>query len=393
VRARRGPCPGGRARSATARAMTALGLTALLAGACSSPATPSARPGGSGLGDELVALSFVDHRHGFGISEPQSANGLALPLEVVVTRDGGRSWRAVGPAPGKHALTARFVLHFMDVRNGFLRGSNGLFVTHDGGRTWAFQSLSGRVLAIASAGGRAWVGVTTCPSSPAGGYGGSGCTVGVEVSDDRGRTWAPLAGVPHAAYEGGEVVAESATAADFAAWRPAGPTGTGVLLTTTDGGTRWASAPLPCPDAYQLSGAFAIGGGTLWLACLGQGSGGTEGKVLYRSADAGGHWLAASGYALGGPTRSPGGAPVGSLEGLEAVTSSQAIVLTVNGGVQRSTDGGTTWQTVLPDVSGFRGVLTFADDRFGWVAAYTASASAPGLWHTSDGGAEWASIA
>jgi photosystem II stability/assembly factor-like uncharacterized protein len=386
IRARRGA-----GRHALAPAL--LGALALAAG-CSST------PNGAGSGTEalskqdLVAISFVSPERGFGIAEPQATNGTTIPLELDSTTDGGRRWRSVGPLPGTESAGGKPLMVFTDDRTGFLRGPRGLYVTHDGGRTWALQALAGRVLDLAVAGGRVWVALSTCPAEPEGAAVKQPCSVEAAASDDDGDSFQPLTDLPFAQYEGGQVVAPSKHTAYIATWRPAGTaSGSGELLATDDGGTAWRSLQLPCPAAYQLGGALSLGGNTLWLACLGQGSGGAEGKVLYRSTDGGAGWAAVSSYAVGGATGAPGGAPSGTLEGLEATSPSDAVLLTVNGGLARTVDGGSTWSPAVPDVAGYDGVLAFADPRHGWLAAYTVFSSVPGVWRTTDGSASWRSSA
>ncbi len=60
----------------------------------------------------------------------------------------------------------------------------GLFVTHDGGRTWASAHQPGTVLAIATAGRSAWMVRADCPRH------GRTCALRLLESADGGRAWA-----------------------------------------------------------------------------------------------------------------------------------------------------------------------------------------------------------
>lgn len=70
---------------------------------------------------------------------------------------------------------------------------------------------------------------------------------------------------------------------------------------------------------------------------------------------------------------------------LDAATAGYAIVTVGERGlVQRSTDGGSTWETIESGVPRTLCAVSFADDRTGWAAGHGAL-----ILRTSDGGKSW----
>lgn len=141
-------------------------------------------------GFELGAVDFVDARTGFaGGGLPGYA---ANPFQaVLVTRDGGRSWRTVDrqalsflPIDRQDMVDAT---HGFAATGGCKTGQNfpcggDVLVTNDGGRSW--RATRQGVVQLAAVGAtRAWV-VPDCA--------GIGCDL-MWRTGDAGRTWQPLA--------------------------------------------------------------------------------------------------------------------------------------------------------------------------------------------------------
>lgn len=345
-----------------------------------------------------MAVSFVDATHGFGVYAPQTATN-TLPLQVVETSNSGSTWEIVGPSPvgGTDPTTFPSML-FIDNEDGLVYNSSGLFATHDGGKTWSTVSLPGQVLRVSTSQGSGrqeiWVTYTTCPVSPS----ASPCGAGVDVSANTGRTWKPLV-LPTSPYRQAQVVIGSRGALFLGLWSSAGAeSDPGELLVSNDQGTTWTTHVLPCPVGYRLGGQLSVAPDdtldTVWMVCTGQGSGGMEGVVIYRSEDDGQTWTAESSYELGGPTGVRGGAPGGRIEDLVALASTEALALQVNGGLVLSNDGGATWKMAGTSAmsQGFLGTLDMLDASDGWVAFWITVPGYKGLWHTTDGATTWQEV-
>jgi len=137
-------------------------------------------------------------------------------IGVAATSDGGArftlpvtvsAWPcASNPPAGQVAFGSR--------GDGFLYGP-GLFVTHDGGRTWAAANTLRDVLAVAPLGRSVWLLQARCwPVKPAQ---AQDCPLRMLTSGNGGRTWAPAASQPPASAPGygGSVPVEPAAGRSF----------------------------------------------------------------------------------------------------------------------------------------------------------------------------------
>lgn len=173
---------------------------------------------------------------------------------------------------------------------------------------------------------------------------------GLLVSRDGGRTWLPIG--PSGDAMGIALPPGSETA--YAA-------GHDVFFRTEDAGVTWTTfrAPLPGTDIHGLA-ASAVRSGTFYAYVVGQG--------LFRSDDAGVSWQLA-------------GQPPGSTMSLAAAKQANADVLFAStmDGVQRSRDGGRTWERV-PELGG--AYVSAAD-----AMVYAAAGSM--IFVSTDGGGSW----
>ncbi len=104
--------------------------------------------------NDIRQLTFVDARHGWLFAAPNPAAG-SQASQVLRTSDGGARWDsvAVTDPPGQYTrgglpfVGDKSGLGFSDASTGFatgpgvVAGDTYLYVTHDGGRTWRYQSL------------------------------------------------------------------------------------------------------------------------------------------------------------------------------------------------------------------------------------------------------------
>lgn len=166
--------------------------------------------------------------------------------------------------------------------------------------------------------------------------------------------------------------------------------GRSVLLTTNGGLTVVRRATPGMPRYFGASSVAATSAQGLALLCVGPGFAGGAEKLLYTNPDGGLHWRKA------GAPNSEGDAQAlaGSGSDLVLATASGASWL------DRSTDGGRTWATML----------TYGDGGVGWAdlgfttpsdaVVVHGAADAPGntdgrpgqLLLSSDGGATWRSV-
>jgi len=362
--------------------------------------TKASQPCGEGVGAPgncLVAVSFVDDHNGFGIYDP-NGGASGLPLEIAETADAGASWQVVGESPitSTENLATQPILFFTGREDGFVYDDTStLYSTRDGGKSWIRKSLPGDVVDLANSAEGIWLLWTSCPVSPS----SAPCSAGAETTEKAGRRFETRA-LPYSPYRFAQVGFGLGDTVFLGLWAPAtGEGDPGELLVSHDGGSSWSVRTFPCPQGYRLGGQLSVDASsdTIWMLCLGQGSGGTRGVVIYRSTDEGVDWIAESSYSLGGPTGVREGAPSGQLEKLAAVSATGAFALTRIGGLEESTDGGITWRSVGPGamqnaVDGVSGELDVVDSDHAWVVAFTAGPRGvlgPGTWRTVDGGANW----
>src|SRR5262249_54767363 len=137
----------------------------------------------------LAATAFTSPAAGYGIFTGR-AGGRGQALAGRTTDGGARfgplvrvtAWRCDAYAPAS-ALTA-------DTHDDAFFYDPGLFITHDGGRTWANGHQPGVVMAIAIAGRSVWMLRADCPH-----HGGT-CPLRLLESENGGRARAPSPGPP-----------------------------------------------------------------------------------------------------------------------------------------------------------------------------------------------------
>jgi photosystem II stability/assembly factor-like uncharacterized protein len=229
-------------------------------------------------------LSFSDSRHGWILNT--FVNGNRAPLER--TLDGGKTWKEVNPnAPLMGAIA------FATPRDGWL-GRNDfalpqqLYVTRNGGRSWRHRAIATP---------RGWRGARLFPDTPTffGGRGvlpvslvlGKRSAVAFYVTRNGGRTWQPRAirtvGFPILASQPFVRYVPTSIASPAVWWIASGRKHSSIAVTTNAGRSWHVSSPsnLPRAPGSEIS---AAGPRRAWLTTPGRK------RSLYATSDGGRTW-------------------------------------------------------------------------------------------------------
>ena len=364
-------------------------------------------PGAVAAIGRLVSLAFVSPADGYGLFVRQS--GAVCQDEVGRTTDGGArfstlvrvsSWPCAESAPAA-------ALAVDGHGDGFLYGP-GLFVTHDGGRTWKPGRLPGQALAVAALGRSAWMVVAVCPRE-----GGQSVRCGLRLveSADGGRSWTPAPAQPAGAAVRGSGSGVAAEAAAGQTWlvrtgrssgyvvssprtSPRGLPDQAALWFTRDAGASWSRRSVHCGiDALSVV-VSAAPDGTLLAVCAGEPSAGLQAKSAARSADGGRSWavhLPCPGKVMGCPPLNSG-----YLGSVDAVSGRTAFLVGGRSSLLITRDGGVRWRMVRPligDSGGGTSQVVFFSRSRGVVLGEDGNDNElPTIWHTSDGGAHWSAV-
>lgn len=377
----------------------------------SQPATAAGTaPAGAGGGYQLskLAMTTPDRGHGLFLDY----QGPACRIGVAATSDGGArftvpvtvtTWPcASSPPAGQVAFGSR--------GDGFVYGP-GLFVTHDGGRTWAAASALGDVLAVAPLGRSVWLLQARCrPVKPAQ---AQYCPLRLLISGNGGRTWEPAASQPSASVPGygGSVPVESAAGRSYLvrtgpksgyvaalAVTPypvvPGHQAQGRLWFTADSGRSWSRRATPCTGmSYAMS---AAPDGALFAVCAGEPGAGEQGKTVEQSLNGGRTWTRGESCGIG---RCGGALGSGYLGGIAATGARTVYLVGDRSPLLVTHDGGVTWAVVAAvtagDDAGTYQVLFF-NRRDGLVLGVDDKPpyhpQQPTIWWTHDGGARWTAV-
>jgi photosystem II stability/assembly factor-like uncharacterized protein len=356
----------------------------------------------------IVKVAFFNATNGYGLFAEKQ--GGQCSLSMAHTLDGGATYSGRVALPTSASCSPSPSIAFGAASDGFVFGP-GLFVSHDGGTTWADAHPDGVVLSVVPLGRSVWMLQTLCPSTES----RTSCPLVLQESTDGGRSWptrmelsiqTTVGNVPAPALAWTWLVRTSPMSALILVPVPLplrlGETGgRGVLLSTSDGGAHWQQqvdpCPIPAPSVSLLSEALD---GTLWSACATQPAAGSQLKAVAHSTDGGKTWVTeahcdpgASASPLAGPNCTPGDPNGGYLEALAGVSTTTALIDGERNDVSVSHDGGATWQAVSPlpvtDANGSTGELFFTDALHGWEIGPASGMSGAALWRTTDGGSSW----
>lgn len=327
----------------------------------------------SGTTNAFVALHFVNDQLGFA-----AATG---PL-LLRTADGGTTWTPIA-APLIASIRS---LHFFDALNGMAFGQSGQILrTTDGGLTWTEQiTLTGTSVLGLFVRDDLMIAV-----------GNSGR---VNRSTDGGDTWSTQ-------------TLEQFQDLYSVFIDPSGIgliTGEARVYRTTDHGATWA--PVQIGTYHSRLNKVSFGTDQLGVAAGWQTLGGLENGVI-RTDDGGRHWINVTGgnaQWLGVHLRPNGVGWIGGGQGVNrsttdhfattanhpgpnvAVRCTWALSATtavmgggyINGGIYRTTNGGSTWTQVLDGGNIYD--LWFVNDTLGFCGGEGGSTA-----RTTDGGATW----
>jgi len=369
-----------------------------------SHAPPASRPAAipAPRSTRLASITFTSPAAGYGIFTGR-AGGRCQAL-AGRTADGGArfgplvgvtAWRCDSYAPAA-ALTAD------DHGDAFLYDPR-LFVTHDGGRTWANGHQPGVVMAIATAGRSAWMLRADCPH-----HGGT-CPLRLLESANGGRTWAPSPAQPPGATVRAVAVQPAEEPAAGQTWLLrtgrssayvlSGPVrGVAPMWFTADGGATWSARQVRCGPIAAISTTLtAAPDGTLLAVCAGQPAAGYQQKSAARSTDGGRSWTVHTPCPVSRMT-CHGGMPLdsGYLGQIDAVSAGTAFLVGDRNSLLVTTDGGSQWRTgrpVIGDSSGGTSQVIFVSRRDGFVLGDdTRNNERPTIWRTTDGGKHWSGV-
>jgi photosystem II stability/assembly factor-like uncharacterized protein len=306
-----------------------------------SPAAVAAPAGGPvPAGFEPVSMTFVSASQGWVLGTAPCA--VQPCTSIVRTTDGGASWTGIpappvplasnGPAGPTLGLS---YLRFASPLDGFAFGSQ-LWATHDGGATWQRVWLPGAIGDLETAAGVVYASVA----------GQDGATIYESLAS--GGPWSPVPGLP---ADVPDPVYYPATIGRITLHGTAAWIILGGALYATQTGVSWVREPVTCPPDYGMVSAAAASTQQLTLLCAGDSGAGSQGRILYSSADGGASFSIASASGGGGD----------QFDQLAEPTAQHIFLATYSGAtwLAASADGGHTWTTALALLDGGAGWRDF----------------------------------
>jgi photosystem II stability/assembly factor-like uncharacterized protein len=337
-------------RVTKALAVTALaGSTLLLA---SGPLSGSASAAPARPGFKAISITWLTPVRGWVMGAAPC--GGKTCTEVIGTSNGGATWTRAGtiqaPAPPAGGATSGVTrIRFDTPAVGWAFGPD-LYRTSNGGRSWTREPLPGtgsrQVLALAATATAAYAVTSPCA------YQGGTCK-GAGLSVWRTGTLAreswvktpltlPMSGAADLSASGSTVYADDVAIGDS------------HLYASTNGGSSFASRPVPCDESQgiDLAQAVAASASKVDLLCVGNPGLGQADKTVYRSADTGKTSASAGTMDPNGIQAQLAVSPSGNL--LVAASSAKGSYLYVNDSGRTSwsmpvgfDDGGLGWSDLV----------------------------------------------
>ncbi len=357
--------------------------------------------------DGGVSLSFASEQQGWLMVASGTHSQVA---QLFQTSDGGLTWQSVsktgsgaGALPyGGQIVFSRAVDGLGWLRPDFQANSNGmppLYVTHDGGKTWASQDLALPVALLDLSSNQVHVQLPQFASFniakhgpatsglegvlPVTFMGGKSNTGLIYVTSDGGVSWT-LAGSIANIGSSTQLVTAVADSLTLWAYVPDGNT----LWATQDGGKDWTSFhPQPSLYDYQPAGGLPLMTQIDFVSGE-QGWASVNGAIL-GTMDGGRTWTGQ------GQTATAGALKVAP-ENLTMFDASHGYGSTADHPVMVTNDGGVTWTDVTPQgLAADSGAIVkgyFIDARTGWVFSLRATQDVT-VYGTTDGGRSWSKLA
>jgi hypothetical protein len=370
------------------------------AGSEEGSATPTARPTSDLVPPNFAASSvtFVSPYTGWVIGQAGTPGHCGPPdpnicTSLARTNDSGHTWHGI-PAPVTGAPDGGTGVSQIRSLNGNDAWAFGpqLYATHNSGVSWArIPTHRMRVTGLETVNGVAFAIWARCAGT--GADFAAGCTSFSLYSSPAGQDdWTPVAGVTGLGASGGAPASAQLVLTGSRGYllAPGGQLFSGPVtsrahwhLVTSAPGTPVA---LPCPPGaaevggHPLQAMLASTGPGLALLCAGPGSGDTQAKTLYYSADGGRTWNKVGPAPARGVAMSLSGSPNGQ------------VLVATSDGIDVSTsapgNGIVSWRTArgagAPGGYSYVGMTTS-----GQGVAVPVNVGLEAVWFTYDGGAHW----
>ncbi len=395
-------------------------------------------------GYTALALHFTGDRQGTGYVLAQEtglgqtgAAGQTVPVAILATPDGGKTWRVAWSEAGPQALanvtvTMRVGFQFFGSQ-GYAYVGDKILTTESGQSSWSPLTLPQGFAPVhmdfltQSTG---FVAGQVCQTSPQPGTaGGSGCTARLIETRDGGRTWQTVFTAPEQNYWNYSDAVSFASARDGWFFLKDSATWGGYLYQTTDGGQHWVleqgsqSGPNNFAQGRTVYGPPTFVTSKVGWLPIDEGAAPYPGGLMI-TRDGGRTWTQTSmnldwslngvslvspevGYAVGGGGTAQQGFLVKTVDGGKSwtqllpsltptalidfpdathgfgvgVTSDPEAVLTTR-------DGGTTWHEIYRAANPVQ-ALSFVGQRVGYMATAAQSGQSLTLLKTTDGGRNW----
>ncbi len=344
-------------------------------------------------GARLMQADFSDAETGFVVGSTGCLPGpnCTGPALVLRTIDGGHAWQALQP----RGLTREMEHVFPFLHFAFASARAAYALPDPDEQAWPIAGLLGHILRTVD-GGRHWRTLPLprgCQSSggisfltPAHGFITATCgtssgkgTSQVLATTDGGQHWRPSYTTAFPLYAVQFLDARhGVTAGGWGGIPEAAPSPTEVVLATSDGGATWTPVYRYADPrgGLRVTRVHFVSPAVGWAAlghCNMLGANGPCGGPLLFTTDGGRAWSSTGRSvvrfnSVGRSAWYVDGAPLAHAPSL----------------LNRTTDGGLTWQTPHQPAAVTVDQVQFASPRVGWIGANI------GFYRTTDGGAHWA---